>query len=37
MPKTLPISRALKVNSFISVSALTNGSNFFEGMLDGFG
>src|SRR5579863_5005132 len=30
MPKILPISSALKVNSFICVSAGTKGSNFLE-------
>jgi len=30
IPKMLPISNALKVNSFISVSGLTKGTNFFS-------
>src|ERR1700754_553737 len=32
IPKILPISRALKVSSFISVSGLTKGWNFFADM-----
>jgi hypothetical protein len=37
IPKMLPISRALKVNSFIWVSALRKGINFFSAIIDFFG